>query len=881
MNDPGFLFMMGVYGTRPDRETVSILKETGAASVLLLARNIQSPAQTRAYTRGLVQRLGRAILFAVDHEGGWVNRFKAGVTAFPGNAALGAVGDARLARAVGRHMACELKALGIGLNLAPVLDVVRRYNPGIGIRSFGPDPALAGALGAAMIRGMQEEGLHACAKHFPGKGAARVDAHVRLPVIPLSRRELELRHLPPFRAAIKAGVASVMTSHVHMPAFDRVPATFSRKITHDLLRRDLGFDGVVISDDLCMGAVTERGPVQQAALRSLQAGHDLIIVAHDPNAQRESVELARSMLAEGSLDKGEIADSIRRVAALAQGRHVAGKALAGDRAISRGSAASKGRWEAARELCERIARQAVSVAPGRLQLPLRAGDGAGVLVLVPDFQEVAERFTFEGGPRGPEAQVRKLCRALPKARLARTPITTPDARRLAPDISRAKSIVFLCFEAMRFAGQKAALSLLNKVPAKTCACLIRNPWDKALLSPKMTSIDAKGYRSSQLSAVFRRVVGCAGLALAASAPWAQAAGQSINQQMTSPAPVSVTELHESFVATVDDAQRARIIERLGAATPVTTRDVQRLFDLFIRFPTLPVRGAVMRSLHRLDPKASHLEAIFLSYMEEDDAEEVVFGINGALVIRCPACLPKIREFAQRPLPGEDPADILMLSEKNAWWAVYEALSTVAQWEGKDALPLLKRQVKESPRVAEIMARYLWKESFPTIIDWATGSKRSRARARWAFRADVPPKALRETREAMLKILRDKKADRELRHQISIKVGVSSTEEDVAALLGEYEVAKDTDTRLALSAAVFASGSSQAIPLLKRYVGENANPLSRAGALGQLRSMLPKPEYRELLEWVSKNDPNPDNRVDALDQLQGKGREPAVLVVPAP
>ncbi|MBI5622786.1 MAG: beta-N-acetylhexosaminidase [Elusimicrobia bacterium] len=859
MKDPGFLFMLGVYGTRPDRETVSLMRETGAASVLLLARNIESTAQIRAYTSELVQRLGRPVLFAVDHEGGWVLRFKAGVTAFPGNAALGAAGDPRLARSVGRHMARDLRALGIGLNLAPVIDVVERYNPGIGIRSFGRDPGLVGTLGSAMIRGMQGEGLHACAKHFPGKGAAKVDAHVGLPTIALSKAELMAVHLKPFRRAIQDGVASVMTSHVHMPAFDRIPATFSRKITHGLLRRELGFDGVIISDDLCMGAVTAAGPVQSAAVDALRAGHDLIIVAHDPGAQRESVELARSLAGtrpeDGGLDAGELAASVRRVASLLRPR----------------KAAPRPSLRAGRKLAELIASEAVRVRRGSLPLPI-AKEGS-TLVLVPDFREVKERFTFEGGPAAPLAQVRSLCRSLRGATVLTAPVVKTGLGRLTSAASKADRVVFLCFEAMRFPGQKAVLDMLNrKAAAKTCACLIRNPWDRDLLSAKTTVVDSKGYRSSSLKAALAAVLGAC---LLMAAP--PAGGQAPSQ----PGAATITGLHDEYITAVEEPDRAKALARIAETTPVTTRDVQRLFDLFIRFPALPVRGAVMRSLHRLDPSRSHLESLFVSYMEEDDAEEQVFGINGAVIIRCGACLPKIKEVASRPLRAEGPADVLLLSERNAWWATYEALSALAQWEGKPSLPLLKRQLKASPRVAELMARHLWKETFPLLKEWTTGSKRARSQARWAWKADAPLSALRETYGDMLMVLRDPKADRELRHQVAIKVGLCSTAEEVAGFASEYEVAKDTDSRLLLSVAVFASRSDGAVPLLQRFVKENADPLARAGALGQLRTLLPAPEYRMLLEWVSKNDPNPDNKADALDQLAGKTPAQGLIILPTP
>src|ERR1700733_12761375 len=180
--------MFGAYGTKPSRDAVALFKATNASGLLLLARNIETPAQTKAFVEELEQRVGRPLLVAIDHEGGWVLRFQSGMTAFPGNAALGRTRDADLAYAVGRQMARELAPLGIRMNLAPVLDVATEdYNPGIGIRSFGSDARLVGRLGAAFTRGMQQHGISACAKHFPGKGAATVDAHLDLPTIKLAR----------------------------------------------------------------------------------------------------------------------------------------------------------------------------------------------------------------------------------------------------------------------------------------------------------------------------------------------------------------------------------------------------------------------------------------------------------------------------------------------------------------------------------------------------------------------------------------------------------------------------------------------------------------------------------------------------------------------
>lgn len=483
MTDPGRLFMFGAYGLKPSRQTVALFKSTGATGLLLLARNIETPAQTKAFVTELEQRLGRPLLVAIDHEGGWVLRFKTGITPFPGNMALGRARDPKLAYAVGRQMARELAPLGIRMNLAPVLDVATKaYNPGIGIRSFGDDAALASRLGAALIRGMQDDGVSACAKHFPGKGAATVDAHVDLPTIKLPRAAFTRTHLAPFRAACAAGVDAVMTSHVRFPAFDKEVATFSRKIVHDVLRGELGYDGLVVSDDLCMGAITKRWPVAEATLKCLDAGHDVLMIAHDLQGMTDAVELLR----QAGAPEEQLSAADARITRLLHRRKAPAARLSDGAALS-----------------ARIAAKAVVIARrGATALPVPLGKGT--LIVVPDFKEVRERFTFEGGPGGPEALARRVA---PGCTFTRAPIAAEGLGRLAELARRAERVVFLCFEARRFPGQAAALRLLaGTAAAKTAAVLIRSSWDLELCPKTMTVVDAAGYRLVSLEATLSRIL---------------------------------------------------------------------------------------------------------------------------------------------------------------------------------------------------------------------------------------------------------------------------------------------------------------------------------------------------------------------------------------
>ena len=473
---------------------IAHLRKTKPAGILLLSRNIESAAQVRALVEDLRQRLGRRLVLSVDHEGGWVVRFKDGLTAFPGNAALGRTGNPSLARAVGRRMAEELRRLGVTLNLAPVLDVLGpQYNPGILIRSFGQDAALCAKMGAAFVEGLQGNGVWACAKHFPGKGAARKDAHYALPVIRSSRAQIA-RDLKPFAAAMRAGVSCVMSSHVVLPALDSRPATFSEPVIRGLLREKMGYSGVIVSDDLGMAGATTKRSVPQAAQDALKAGHDLFIVSHNQDVQIEAAEALEEALAEPAAQDAA-RKSMKRIEALARPPRAAPRV--------RGEAAPA-------DLDLRIARRAVSIVrEGALKLPLKPASDPPLLIL-PDFKEVVDLFCLENGPGGPAAFVHSLLRRTPFT-LDRAPVVSRDPAtlaRLRNKISKAQAVIFFCFEAMRFPGQRETLSLLRRLaPRKTAACLIRNPWDKDLAPAPLTVVDALGFRNCQLRAALEVILG--------------------------------------------------------------------------------------------------------------------------------------------------------------------------------------------------------------------------------------------------------------------------------------------------------------------------------------------------------------------------------------
>jgi beta-N-acetylhexosaminidase len=266
-------------GVRPPEWALRLTAE-GLGGFALFGYNIADSEQVAALTAAL--RAERPdVIIATDEEGGDVTRLSyAHGSRYPGNAALGAVDDVDLTRDVYRAIGADLAAVGITLDMAPAVDVNSADdNPAIGTRSFAADPARVAAHGAAAVTGLQSAGIAACAKHFPGHGATEDDSHLGLPVVDASEDLLWRRELPPFRAAIDAGVLAVMTAHVRVPALTGdLPATFSPDVLIRLLRKELGFTGAVVSDALEMRGASEEIGLPEAAVRALLAGNDLLCI---------------------------------------------------------------------------------------------------------------------------------------------------------------------------------------------------------------------------------------------------------------------------------------------------------------------------------------------------------------------------------------------------------------------------------------------------------------------------------------------------------------------------------------------------------------------------------------------------------------------------
>lgn len=496
----GRRLMFGLPGPDLSGADVRLFRETQAAGLILYRRNFETPERLHRLLAGLEEALGRRLVVATDHEGGRVIMLGRAVTIFPDNLAAGTAGEPGFVNRQGLFEGRELRRLGVDLNFSPVLDVLtERYSPNIGIRSYGKDPALVARYGAARIRGLQAAGVSACAKHFPGKGHAPVDAHLGLPVIGSDWSEMHAAHVPPFLAAIEAEVDCIMTSHPLYPRLDPspdTPATFSRVIVEEYLRGELGYRGVIVSDDLEMGAVAEICRVGEATVRAAAAGHDLLLVCHTAARQREAHAALLEACRAGRLPLRGLEQSAARLDALAAKR--AARFEGGPPRPERDG----------EPLAKALAtRAATPVTPPRAAFS-RALNGR-VAAIFPRLSSLADRVTVEDAMLD---ETRFVTRALapygiePLVEVVGVEPGEAEIARAATAARGADATILFLYDAHLHPSNRTLLDALQKSARALGVLLMRDPWDAEYLARGVVGITAYGWRRCQLDAALARLL---------------------------------------------------------------------------------------------------------------------------------------------------------------------------------------------------------------------------------------------------------------------------------------------------------------------------------------------------------------------------------------
>ena len=389
----------------------------GLAGVTVYGMNIEDDRQLAALTARLRAATPEPVI-AIDEEGGDVTRIShQGGSDYPGNAALGVIDDVGLTRSVYAALGADLAALGINLNLAPAVDVnTAAGNPVIGTRSFGADPDLVARHAAAAVTGMQSAGVAACAKHFPGHGSTTEDSHLVLATVDAPLSVLRARDLPPFEAAIAAGVRAIMPGHLRVPELTGdLPASLSRRAQTDLLRGELGFTGVIVSDGLEMQAVSDRYGIPEAAVQAVIAGTDLLCLGRDQD-QLSLLTVKTALIAAvraGRLPGERLEEAAARVAELRAWTEAAASDAPEAAADTSAAGTAAARAHADGSIGLAAARRAISVS-GTLPPP----DRPLVVQLVPPSNLAAGRVPWGLQPYVPADSYREISTGTPADGLA-------------------------------------------------------------------------------------------------------------------------------------------------------------------------------------------------------------------------------------------------------------------------------------------------------------------------------------------------------------------------------------------------------------------------------------------------------------------------------
>lgn len=479
-----------------------LARAPAAGVTLFRQRNVASPGQVRRLTEA-VQRAAATepgvaatapLLVAADQEGGQLIGLGAETTQFAGNMALGAVGDPGLAERVGRAIGLEARAMGVNVVYGPCCDVASRPdNPGLGIRSFGEDPAAVGTLAAATIRGLHSAGVAATAKHFPGLGGTALDSHAGLPVIDRDRSELESLELVPFRAALAAGADLVMSAHVALPALtgDRtLPATLAPAVLRDLLRGALGFAGATITDALDMRALPQ-GPEQAVdVIAAFRAGIDLLLLAPDDEARRRIEAALVHAAARGLFEPDALAASTARLAAI---RSRFADVPQPDLGVVGGADHAA--------LADELARRSLTlVRDERATLPLRLAAEQRILAVMPAPRDLTPADTSSTVPPGLAAALRRRHPRVDELVTGHPPtdveIAAARARAGTADV-----VVVGTLAASFDPAQAELVSAILETGVPTVTVALRTPYDLAVYPAAACHVCTYGILAPSLDAL--------------------------------------------------------------------------------------------------------------------------------------------------------------------------------------------------------------------------------------------------------------------------------------------------------------------------------------------------------------------------------------------
>jgi len=492
----------------PPAELTDALHQLRPGGITLYhSLNLDHPGQVRQLVVRLQQEARKAhlppLLIAADQEGGQLMAVGTGTTPLPGNMALGAAGSPELARQAGEVLGRELAAMGINVNYAPCCDVnVNPDNPVIGIRSFGEDPLKVAELSAAVVAGIQSAGVAATAKHFPGHGDTDTDSHYGLPVVPHSLQRLRRVELPPFAAAIRAGVKLVMSGHLALPAVDGntgLPATLSPAVLKGLLRTDMRFHGVIVTDAMEMQAIRQGDGLGEDAVRAAAAGADLLLLNSNPIDQRRVFASLLQAVQGGRLEENDLLDSAGRVLELKE--WLATQGPPPDLSVVGCSAHQA--------VAAEIAVRSITLVRDQAGwLPLRLRDGQRLAVVFPRPMNLTPADTSATVVPALSPALRMFCPNVDELMVAHS----PDEQEIADVLRRLRGyavVVLGTLNAFSQTGQaalvRAVLAARNGAP--TIVAALRMPYDLAAFPEAPAFVCSFGILEPSMQALAQALAG--------------------------------------------------------------------------------------------------------------------------------------------------------------------------------------------------------------------------------------------------------------------------------------------------------------------------------------------------------------------------------------
>ncbi|HET8841474.1 MAG TPA: beta-N-acetylhexosaminidase [Ktedonobacteraceae bacterium] len=506
----GQLLMVGFPGTTPTPELIKLIQQYHIGNIIFFSRNAREVGQIAKLTAQLQQIAQEAgqqypLLIAIDQENGMVQRLGTDATILPGNMALGAIGSEQDAYDVAFTAGQELSALGINLNLAPVVDVNNNpANPVIGVRSFGEDPMEVARLATAELRGYHKAGIATCVKHFPGHGDTATDSHLAMPTVPYTMERLRQIELVPFESAISSGTDVVMTAHIYFPTLagsSELPATLSPEVISGLLRTQLGYSGIIMTDCLEMSAISETVGVGKGAALALQAGNDLILISHRYDRQLAGIEAIKAAVLAGEISREQIRQSAERIIQLKERLlNTSNKQASAQTLAEVGS-------EAHRQLSQQIyERSTTLVRDNEHLLPLRLREQERLLVVY-THRDIWTQVEDKGYPE--DFLVESLCQRHANTHTTvLTEHTTPaEYAALYKEAADADTILMLTVNALLDARQAAVMHELLKSGRPLIGLAAYSPYDLLAFPELGTYLVTYEYTRPAVAAAVRVLFG--------------------------------------------------------------------------------------------------------------------------------------------------------------------------------------------------------------------------------------------------------------------------------------------------------------------------------------------------------------------------------------